>query len=103
MHDRTLTTCGAAGTDPEDKKVSKMMTIPAVVLVHSSGLNNVFLDVAAADTLKMNMTKWIKTKLQSCKKQQTIDPLQTLPHHRLEKQKSCMLATERNLAFIRRF
>ena len=51
----TCTICGAAGTQPEDKKAKKMVAILAVVPVHSSGHKNVFVDVSV-DPLKMKRT-----------------------------------------------
>ena len=48
----TFTICGAAGTQPEDKKAKKIVAIPAVLPVYSSGHKNVFVDVSV-DPLKM--------------------------------------------------
>ena len=59
----TLTTCGAAGTQPKDKKAKKMMSIPTVLLIERFGFEGVFLDVAAADPLKMKRSNWIKSIL----------------------------------------
>ena len=55
----TLPTCRAAGTELEDKKAEKMVTIPTVVLVLSSGIESLLLNGPA----KIKRTKWIKTKL----------------------------------------
>ena len=59
----TLTTCGAAGTQPKDKKAKKMVAIPTVLLMKRFGFEGVFLDVAAADPLKMKRSNWIKSIL----------------------------------------
>ena len=59
----TLTTCGAAGTQPKDKKAKKMVSIPTVLLIERFGFEGVFLDVAAADPLKMKKSNWIKSIL----------------------------------------